>query len=107
MHNYLELIFFNYFHILLFIFKFNIFIFFLIVILYRGDVICNSRWSQVHLDLPKNVYICLQIYIYIYMCVCVCVCVCVRTKKSNDLTPHRTVSYTVKLWPKSIEFVRE
>ena len=38
---------------------------------------------------------------------CVCVCVCVRTKKANDLTPLRTVSYTVKLWPKSIEFVRE
>ena len=38
---------------------------------------------------------------------CVYVCVCVWTKKANDLTPLRTVSYTVKLWPKSIEFVRE
>ena len=31
----------------------------------------------------------------------------VRTKKFNDPSPLRTVSYTVKLWPKSIEFVRE
>ena len=55
----------------------------------------------------QKMYIYACKYIYIYMCVCVCVCVCVRTKKANNLTPFRTVSYTVKLWPKSIEFVRE
>ena len=31
----------------------------------------------------------------------------VRTKKSSGPNPLRTVGYTVKLWPKSIEFVRE
>ena len=31
----------------------------------------------------------------------------VRTKKSSGPSPLRIVGYTVKLWPKSIEFVRE
>ena len=31
----------------------------------------------------------------------------VRTKKSCNPSPVRTVSCTVKSWPKSIEFVRE
>ena len=33
--------------------------------------------------------------------------VSVRTKKSSGSNSLRTVSYTVKLWLKSIEFVRE
>ena len=33
--------------------------------------------------------------------------VSVRTKKSSGPNSLRTVSYIVKLWPKSIEFVRE